>query len=111
MKHILMTVSGACWLLSSAGLVLANNAHLVTGAKGQPGTNGGTGGIVSCSVYTVTPGSGSGNGSPFNPADMDKRYAGNMGNPTGPGGTAHNSSKAVSEYDVACFQQTQHQMP
>jgi hypothetical protein len=43
------------------------------------------------------------NGSPFDPA-VPKTYAGNTGNPTEPGGVG-NPAHAVSQYDVACFQQ------
>jgi hypothetical protein len=128
MKPIVATVTGACLLISFAGVVQADNAHLVTGTKGQPGafnTNpAGIGGITCNSTTSGTsgmvmigPGPGgsvNGKGSPFNVLNMDKRYAGNPGNPTGPGGNAnngtvaHNSGHAVSEYDVACFQATQH---
>ena len=82
-----------------------------TGTKGQPGTiNGNTCGSGSS---FFAPGSGKGVGSPFGPNGVTKRYAGNPGNPTGGGnannGTvANNSSHAVSEYDVTCFQTTQH---
>src|SRR5215469_9221390 len=58
--------------------------HMRFAPKGQPGTFS-TGG-VSCQTFTATPGSsGSSNGSPVNSSVM-KEYAGNMGNPTGPGG-------------------------
>jgi hypothetical protein len=110
MKHVIASLTiGACLVLPLAGVVLAADPHKVTGTTGQPGTGTATG--VSCSVYGVTPGnSGSSNGSPFN-ANVAKTYAGNPGNPTGPGGNANNSPHAVSEYDVACFQQTVKQMP
>jgi len=123
MKHVLAALSvGACLLVPSAGSVLADNPHLVPGTtgKGQPGANGG----ITCNSTTSGPsgvviGGGPGGsvnaaGSPFNVLNTDKRYAGNPGNPTGPGGNAnngtvaHNSGHAVSEYDVACFQATQH---
>jgi hypothetical protein len=111
MKHILATVTGACLLLTSAGIVLADNVHVLTpGTKttGQPGAIGG----ITCGMTTGSrpAGTAGGAGSPFNTADTDKRYAGNAGNPTGPGGNANNgnvannSPNAVSEYDVACFQ-------
>ena len=124
MKPIVATVTGACLLISFAGVVQADNAHLVTGTKGQPGafnTNSptGTGTGISCNSTTsgtsgtvvIGPGPGgsvNGKGSPFNVLNMDKRYAGNPGNPTVTGGTGNNSAHAISEYDVACFQATQH---
>jgi hypothetical protein len=118
MKPILATVTGACLLISSAGVVLADNPHnpvTGTGTKGQPGTiNGNTCGSIAGSTAQAIPGSGKGVGSPFGLNGGAKRYAGNPGNPTGPGGNANNgtvannSSYAVSEYDVACFQATQH---
>ena len=78
-----------------------------TPTTGQPGASSG----VACGTgnATMTPG-GSGNspGAPFNgglPGQADKVYAGNPG-------TASllnsNSSAAVSQYDVACLQVSQH---
>jgi hypothetical protein len=109
MKHAIASLTiGACLLLPSAGVVLAANPHssnpsTVSGSgKGQPGSNHGT----SCNTGSVGPGPGgsvSANGSPFNPA-VTPPYAGNPGNPTGPGGTANANPAAVSQYDVACFQ-------
>jgi hypothetical protein len=115
MKHVVASLTiGACLLLPSAGVVLAANRHLsnpstVSGTgKGQPGSNHGT----SCNTGSVGPGPGGSvsasnpsgtNGSPFNQA-IAKTYAGNPGNPTGPGGTANANPAAVSQYDVACFQ-------
>src|SRR5258708_28085825 len=93
---------GACMLLPSAGMVLAANPHTFTMTKGQPGTTNG----ITCS-QTVGPGpGGSANGiaSPFNPTATPP-YAGNPGNPTGPGGAVTTANPAaVSQYDVACFQ-------
>jgi hypothetical protein len=66
-----------------------------TGGTGQPGQ--------SCQVTTTTPGSAAGApGSPFNPVGQAGNvYAGNA---------PQNSinPKSVSQYDVACFQQTTH---
>jgi hypothetical protein len=110
MKHIVATVTGAYLLLSSAGLVLADNVHLATGTKGQPGAVNGT--SFTCGNFGMPgspqgmPGSGKGVGSPFGPNGGLKTYAGNPGNPTSSG--AGNPAHSVSEYDVACFQATQH---
>jgi hypothetical protein len=90
-------------------LALAENPHPFTiSGTGQPGTNNG----ISCNTGTVGPGPGgsvNANGSPFN-TNITKTYAGNTGNPTasGPRGNGipvGNAAHAVSQYDVACFQQ------
>jgi hypothetical protein len=104
MKHAIASLAvGACLLLPSAGLVLAANPHTVTMTKGQPGTTNG----ITCNTGSVGGGPGgsaNGNGSPFNPA-VTPPYAGNPGNPTGPGGAVTTANPAaVSQYDVACFQ-------
>ena len=114
MKPIAATVTGACFLISSAGVVLADNPH--TGPiKGQPGAINGTtcGAIGPAGTTQAEPGNGTGVKSPFNTTGVGvaPNYAGNSGNPTAPGGTANNSPHAVSEYDVACFQATKHQAP
>ena len=116
MKHVIASLTiGACLLLPSAGVVLAANPHpSTTSGTGQPGSNNG----ISCGGTNATSapsGSVNGNGSPFNPTPTTPNgitYAGNMGNPTGPGGVASGTanSAAVSQYDVACFQATP-QMP
>lgn len=126
MKPIVATVTSACLLLSSAGVVLADNPHnpvTGTGTKGQPGAfNGTTCGSIAGPPGTtqVYPGNGTGVKSPFNTTGggVAPNYAGNSGNPTDPTGggnangtVANNSAHAVSEYDVACFQATQHAMP
>jgi hypothetical protein len=122
MKHIVATVAGVCLLLSSAGVVLANDVHVITGTKttGQPGAVNGTnftcGNILGLpAVDQGMPGNGTGVGSPFGPNGSLKTYAGNSGNPTAPTGPGlpaangnANTAHAVSEYDVACFQATQH---
>jgi hypothetical protein len=110
MKHAIFSIAiSACLLLPSAGTVPAADPHTALNPTGQPGTFSPNG--QSCSTSTTTPGnSANANGSPFN-SNVTKTYAGNAGNPTGPGGNANNSSHAVSEYDVACFQQTIKQVP
>jgi hypothetical protein len=108
MKHVTTSLTiGACLLLASAEAVLAANPHpSTTTGKGQPGSNNG----ISCNTGAVGGGPGgsvNANGSPFN-LDVMKTYAGNVGNPTGPGGTSNaNTAHAVSQYDVACFQHSQ----
>jgi hypothetical protein len=110
MKHVTASLAiGACLLLGSAGIALAANPHhFTTSPTGQPGTNNG----ISCGDANATSapsGAVNGGGSPFNPDPTKPNgivYAGNTGNPTGPGGVG-NPAHAVSQYDVACFQATQ----
>ncbi|HEY2436182.1 MAG TPA: hypothetical protein VGH93_03315 [Solirubrobacteraceae bacterium] len=69
---------------------------------GQPGAPNTT-----CQQFTMTPGSSANsNGAPFNPTGQSGNvYAGNPGTAS----SLHaESSHAVSQYDVACFQQTSH---
>ena len=105
---------GACLLALSAGVAFADNLHPLAQQSGTPNGTGQTGSNVFSSCQTFTEKSNTGTGSPFNPADTDKRYAGNAGNPTGPGGTATghtsnaNTNTAVSQYDNACAQKAAH---
>lgn len=69
---------------------------------GQPGAPGTTCGSPNA---TMTPGNaGAATGAPFNPdGTAGAHYAGNPGTAS----LAHaNSAHAVSQYDIACFQQT-----
>jgi hypothetical protein len=85
-----------------AGTALATPSP--TGSPGQPGSTGGT----TCQVYPTTPGnSTSAGGSVFNfspTATAGMHYAGN----TGTHSLISNNPKAVSQYDIACFQASQH---
>ena len=72
---------------------------------GQPGTGGGNG-STSCQNFTTTPGGSASGQSPFNPnGQAGQVYAGNPGTKS----QQHSASNhSVSEYDIACFQQTTH---
>jgi hypothetical protein len=72
---------------------------------GQPGTGGGNG-STSCQNFTTTPGGSASGQSPFNPnGQAGQVYAGNPGTAS----QQHSASThSVSEYDIACFQQTTH---
>ncbi len=88
-KFALATVLIAMLVLVPLSTVFADNP----GTQGQPSQ--------SCQVTTVTPGSAaSAPGSAFNPdGKAGTVYAGN--------GTQNaNNPKSVSQYDVACFQNT-----
>ena len=117
MKHVAASLTiGACLLLSSAGVVFAENPHGAASGlgvtKGQPGTQpSGAPGGASCGTLTggAPPGQlggGLSSNSPFalDAIGMQKNYA---GTPTNPGNSASNAH-ANSQYDVACFQ---HQAP
>ncbi|MBY0559781.1 adenylate cyclase [Hyphomicrobium sp.] len=109
MKHSIISLLFAA---SIAGLpmfpALAANPH-AGGTTGQPSqsceTTGGIG------VSTFRPGNTfSSPGSPFNdvtPGTSALHYAGQPGTPS----AANGSSNAVGQYDVACFQQSQKQLP
>jgi hypothetical protein len=97
MKRFLVSVAVVAALgLPSAGVTLADNPHS-GGSTGQPSQ--------SCQATSPanTPGnSASAPGSPFNPnGNAGTHYAG-----TQPQNS--NNPKSVAQYDVACFQQTQH---
>jgi hypothetical protein len=74
-----------------------------TGSPGQPGAPGTTCGSTNADA---TPGNAANANSPFNSnGNAGLHYAGNPGTNS----LAHsNSTKAVSQYDIACFQQAQH---
>lgn len=101
MKHVVASLTiGACLLLPSAGIVFAADPHAVTGATGQPGTAS-SGTAIQCGNFTTTPGNTATNtNSPF--GNSSKVYAG-----AGAGNSGTTSTHAASEYDVACFQQSQ----
>jgi hypothetical protein len=84
-----------------SGTALADPSPNGPGQPGAPGTTCGS------PNATVTPGnSANAGGSPFNPSGQAGTvYAGNPG--TASAANA-NSSHAVSQYDIACFQNTQH---
>jgi len=82
------------------GTALADTSPNGPGQPGAPGTTCGSPNAA------LTPGnSGSANGAPFNPnGTAGANYAGNPGTAS----LAHsNSTKAVSQYDIACFQVSQ----
>src|SRR5262249_21168275 len=99
-KRLTAVVAGALLLFSFAGTALATS----TGTPGQPGQ--------SCQdpATSMTPGN-AGNpnntGSPFSPnGNAGSVYANGIG--TGGPDTGHiPNATAVSQYDVACFQNSQ----
>lgn len=72
---------------------------------GQPGTGGGNG-STSCQNFMTTPGHSASGQSPFNSnGQAGQVYAGNPGTAS----QQHSASThSISEYDIACFQQTTH---
>ncbi len=101
-RNTAMLLSGMMLIAATSGIVFATPSP--TGSPGQPGAPGTTCGSPGA---TVTPQSATARGSPFNPIGIaGMHYAGNPGTAS----LAHaNSVHAVSQYDIACFQQTQHQ--
>lgn len=110
MKRLMAALAVAAALtVSSGGLALADNFHPLIGQQGQPDfnhtgitCNGGLGtaaGVAPGNTFT-SPLTANMLGSPFNP-NATPPYAGNPGNPA-------TNTHAVSQYDVACYQLTQH---
>ncbi len=96
-KLLAVMTMASVLLFGLVGVASANNP----GTQGQPGQN--------CGVQTNAPGGGNSSQSPGSPfATVPGVSAGVYANPgTTPGGgpNAGNSNpKAVSQYDVACFQ-------
>jgi len=86
--------------LSAAGAVFATPSPNGPGQPGAPGTT------CDSPNATQTPGhSASNSGSPFAGGTSDSHYA---GNPNTASLANANSPHAVSQYDIACFQATQH---
>ena len=97
-SFIAALIAGAVTLSGSA-VALATPSPNGPGQPGAPGTTCGSPDAAN------TPGhAASAPGSPFNPnGNAGRHYAGNPGTAS----AAHsNSSHAVSQYDIACFQQT-----
>jgi hypothetical protein len=96
MKHLTASlVLGTCLVGFSPLVVFAANPHS-PGSTGQPNQ--------SCEEIATTPGGAvAAPGSPFNPnGHAGTVYAGTPGTPSAIHAA---SSHAVSQYDVACFQQ------
>jgi hypothetical protein len=98
-KRILGVAIGL--MLAGIGGVTAAADTSPTGSPGQPGAPGTTCGVAN----PVTPGSSvTAPGSVFNPNGTSGTvYAGNPGTASL---TNANSTAAVSQYDIACFQQS-----
>jgi hypothetical protein len=91
---VTLTIVGAL-LFSIAGVALADNPH-TNGTTGQPSQ--------SCQAQTEAPGGGNRSqspGSPFTGGNADSHYAGSQPQNS-------NNPKSVAQYDVACFQASQH---
>jgi hypothetical protein len=100
MRRLLAAMAIAGFLVAIPAAAFADPSPNGPGQPGAPGTTCGS------SNATVTPGnSANANGSPFNPSGQAGTvYAGNPGTAS----LEHaNSSHAVSQYDIACFQNSQ----
>lgn len=98
MKRIAL-IAVLIFALAAVSPALANTSPNGPGQPGAPNTT--------CSTFTVTPGNSvNASGSVFNPnGTAGLNYA---GNPNTASLANANSVHAVSQYDVACFQQTSH---
>jgi hypothetical protein len=100
-----MAVIGLIGIAPALGIAGVAGADTSPNGPGQPGTGGGTG-TTSCQNFTTTPGGSTTAQSPFNSTGQAGTvYAGNPGT-----ASLLNSASphSVSEYDIACFQQTVH---
>jgi len=97
-KGITITVMVAALVFPPATSAFADTSPNGPGQPGAPNTT--------CQQFTTTPGNAVNANSPFNPnGQAGNVYAGNPGTAS----LAHsNSAAAVSQYDIACFQQTSH---
>jgi hypothetical protein len=109
MKHVTASLTiASCLLLAAAGTAFARPPSAgtpqqtpTTGQKGAPNnTCPGTSGAPGASGAASNP------GSPFNGSLTTPGQAGNVyaGNPNTASQANSNSSAAVAQYDVACFQ-------
>jgi len=104
-KRLAVAVVGALLLFSVAGTALATN----TGTPGQPGQS--CQDLATATGSSVTPGN-AGNpnntGSPFSPNGGSGSVYANGPGTGGPNVPGHiTNPTAVSQYDVACFQNSQ----
>jgi hypothetical protein len=98
-------ITGTCAAIALS-IVLSGSA-LATPSPNGPGQPGAPGTTCGSANTSVTPGqSVSAGGAPFNSNGIaGQNYAGNPGTAS----AAHaNSTHAVSQYDIACFQVTSH---
>jgi hypothetical protein len=103
MRYRLITSTCAGIALS----ILLSGSALATPSPNGPGQPGAPGTTCGNTNTLVTPGQAvSAGGSPFNSTGTaGQNYAGNPGTAS----AAHaNSTHAVSQYDIACFQVTSH---
>ena len=102
MRSVRMTV---CAMVCGAALMASASAAWATTSPNGPGQPGAPGTTCGDSNATSTPGNAANANSPFNEdGNAGLHYAGNPGTSS----LEHsNSPHAVSQYDIACFQQTQ----
>ena len=93
-------------MFCGAALLLPAYAAWATPSPNGPGQPGAPGTTCGSPIATSTPGNAANANSPFNPdGNAGQHYAGNPGTAS----LEHsNSPHAVSQYDIACFQQTQY---
>jgi hypothetical protein len=96
----------ACAALCGAALMIPASAAFGTPSPNGPGQPGAPNTTCGNANTMSTPGKAADANSPFNPdGNAGQHYAGNPGTNS----LEHsNSVHAVSQYDIACFQQTVH---
>ncbi len=97
-RILTLGIAAAALLLVTMGTAAATPSPNGPGQPGAPNTT--------CSQYTQTPGQSLGTNSVFNGSGQASAvYAGNNGTAS----LNHSASNlSVSQYDIACFQQTVH---
>ena len=105
MKRLIVKGSTVALLVAALAFPLASPAFAdqSPNGPGQPGAPGTTCG--SSDAMDTPGGAAAAMGSPFNPnGTAGMHYAGNPGTPS----LANGSSTAISQYDIACFQVSNH---
>ena len=98
-------LTGAAGLVVAGIVVVAPVAASATPSPNGPGQPGAVGGTT-CQTFTTKNGNSVNSNSPFNPTgNSGLHYAGNPGTSSL---ANSNSPHAVSEYDIACFQNSTH---
>ena len=94
MKTKLTAILAVVFSCAVGSMAFGGDPH-TSGTKGQP--------TQSCEDSTVHPGKAALHGSAFN---EDSTASAHYANPTTQGGISSGNSHVVSQYDVACYQQT-----
>jgi hypothetical protein len=111
MRHSIISLLVAASAVGfTSGLALAADPH-ASGTTGQPNQScEDLSTAAGVPLGTFAPGNSFTSNGTFNPnGNAAQNYAGN--GPNGPPSNVPGAAHAVSQYDVACFQQSQKQLP